>query len=495
MSWSSDVVTVLDAPVSVDPAFCWVPDHHLTYGPEVTDFSDMIGRPVDAEQSLVFDAMYAVDRRGVLVCFEFGLICARQNLKTYCFENAQLYDLFQMHEPLSVWTAHEFDTSEESFRSIDEVIEANASLSRRVLKVDRSPGKQQIHLKSGSRLKFKARRAASGRGLSGDRVTGDEAFALDTKQMGSLLPVMSARPNPQIRYGSSAGMDYSAFLRSVRDRGRRGGAESLGYIEFCAPEDSCVVESCDHNIGREGCALDDPEMWRLANPALDRRIQRRAVRAEREALALEPEEFARERLGWWSVPGVASMPYSPKAWADLAEPGSLPRPGVVPWFALDVSPLRRHAAIAGCATREDGLAHVDVHEYADTPASVAKIVDTAIALCDKHGAELVVLSDGAAASLIPDLEEAGVKVRKYSANDYAAACGLFADGITGKELHHIGKREELNDAIAVARKRERDGVWTLTRKGGDIAPLVACLLAYHAWAVDNNDYDVSSSIY
>jgi hypothetical protein len=194
-------------------------------------------------------------------------------------------------------------------------------------------------------------------------------------------------------------------------------------------------------------------------------------------------------MGWWEDPILGEKPYDAKAWAALTDLNSLPAADAKPLFGLDVNPDRTRSAIGGCASRLDGLAHVELQEY---QAGTKHIVKAAKALHDKHDAEFVVLADGAAKSLIPDLEEEGITVRKYSSMDFADACGRYKDGITDELLRHIGQ-DELADAIEAARKKERDGVWTLTRKGGDIAPLVACLLPFHAWLIDNNDYDLMES--
>jgi hypothetical protein len=300
--------------------------------------------------------------------------------------------------------------------------------------------------------------------------------------MGALLPTLSARPNPQVRYASSAGLEDSEILRGVRDRGRKGGDPSLGYIEWCAPEDACGTESCDHSLGREACALDDPEMWRRANPAMDRRISQVNIAAERRALATEPEEFARERLGWWSNPGAASMPYKPDAWRKLVDLASRRAEDAVPVFCIDVNPVRSRSAIAYAGHRDDGLVHV---ELADYRPGTGWVVKRAVELWGKFKSPFYVLSDGAAASLIPDLEDAGVKVETYTSGDFMAACGLFGDAITEGLLRHIDQ-DEVADAILMARKREREGAWTLARKGGDIAPLVAHVVAYHALVADRS---------
>ncbi len=459
----------------------------------MTDAAELaaeVGLVLDPEQRLILEAMLARDAVTKRPVFEACVVEPRQNGKTWALMAAVLYDLIIAEDKLIVWSAHEFPTAMRSFKDFKNLIEASDLLSSRVHKVNNANGDEGFEFRGGQELRFRARTKAGGRGLAGDKVILDEAFALEDTHMGALLPILRTRKAAQVRYASSAGLPKSAVLRGLRDRGRAGGDPSLAYVEWCAPED-CAADGCDHARGVAGCACDNEAHWLSSNPSLRYRRDDWVEQIRNERRAIPPEEFAREIMGWWDDPQVGERPYDSTAWAALAEHASLPREGAVPVFALDVNPNRSRAVIGGCAGRVDGLAHVELQEY---QSGTGGIVAAARALCDKHGAELVVLADGAAASLIPDLTEAGVKVRKYSTVDFAAACGLFGDGITGGLLRHIGQ-DELTDAIAVARKRERDGVWTLTRKGGDIAPLVACLLAYHAWSIDNNDYDVSASIF
>ncbi len=53
-----------------------------------------------------------------------------------------------------------------------------APLARRVKKISYGNGEEAIELQTGQRLIFKARTKTGGRGLSGDKVVLDEAFAL-----------------------------------------------------------------------------------------------------------------------------------------------------------------------------------------------------------------------------------------------------------------------------------------------------------------------------
>jgi len=360
---------------------------------------------------------------------------------------------------------------------MDQLIGGCDYLSRRVKNVYRGNGDESIELLSGSRLVFKTRTKGGGRGLTGDKVVLDEAFALQPMHMGALLPTLSARPNPQVVYGSSAGLATSEVLRGIRDRGRAGNDPRLAYLEWCAPEGSCASETCDHKLETPGCALDDPANWQRANTALGRRMTFEYVAAERRAMP--PLEFARERLGWWDAPLVGEIAITSAKWATLREPGSQPTGRLA--FSVDMAPDRGSAAIGVCGKNAAGLAHVEVVDYRD---GVDWVVARAVEVCRKANVRSICLdSAGPVASLIPDLEAAGLEVDKLTVRDMTAACGgLYDDAMsTPARLVHIGQ-PALDDAIAGGVKQPSGDAWKWSRKNpsSDICPLVAVTIARYS---------------
>lgn len=479
----------------VKPAYANFPDRIETFGPEVCDLATLAGFPPDPEQELALDAMFALDpvrrtREGyrATAAFEFAVICARQNMKTGLFKMAALGWLFVTEQRLIVWSAHEMKTTKEAFLDLTILIENCPALSKRLAPgpsngIYRGNGDESIELASGQRVMFKARTNAGGKGLTGDKVILDEAFALKPSHMGSLLPTLSARPDPQVVYGSSAGYAESAVLRGIRDRGRPGGSKSLAYLEFCAPENVCTDENCSHALDVDGCAADDMDYIRMANPALGRRITEDYVRAERDALP--PEEFVRERLGWWDKPDIGGEPLiKAEQWLDLTDANSEPIDPVA--FGVYVNISRSTAAIAVAGRRADGRFHVGVvpavrDRQIDTLPGTGWIAERVKELFDQW-APCAVVIDGhsAAASLITTIEEFGVPVVNTNATDMAKACGVFYDAVTEKNIHHRGA-QPLTRAVTSAKKRDLVDAWAWDRKdrSSDITQLVAVTLALH----------------
>lgn len=482
----------VDAPDIVAPAFMWVPGRGRgsEAASDAVELAAQAGLFLDPEQLLILQVAMAEQDDGRPV-FETCVVEARQNGKTWGLMAAALYDLFIAENQLVVWTAHEFSTAMRTFKDFKMLILNSDFLSSRVLKVNNANGDEGFEFRSGAELKFRARTKAGGRGIAGDKVFLDEAFALDDAHMGALLPILTTRRDAQVRYASSAGLAKSEILRGLRDRGRSGGDPSLAYVEWTATG-ACAVETCSHARGADGCMLDDREQWRQANPGVARRREDWADHIAAERRTLPPLEFARERLTLWDDPDAAVLPYPPKKWGELVDPASRRAEDATPSFCVDTNPIRTHTAIAWAAKAVDGHTHVEVVEYEPHGPWVLERVKDLQA--KNSNAEFVILKDGQAASLIPDLEDAGVTVVTYQLADFRAACGEFVDAIDDRTIRHVNQ-EPVNDAVLMARKRESEGAWTLARKGGDISPLVAVVCAYHRHAVTDVDYDVLQSIF
>lgn len=468
----------------VQPAHLWVPEHLSSAGGEVADLAASAGLNLDPEQRLALDVIFAEQAGGRWAAFEAAIIAQRQNLKTHVFKAVALGGLYLLGEELVTWTAHEFNTAMEAYRDVREIVEGTPHLSKRVEKFNDANGEEGIEFHGGQRLRFRARTKTGGRGITGNRVILDEAFALQASHMGSLMPTMSAQSitgNPQLIYGSSAGLLSSAVLRSVRDRGRAGGDPSLAYIEWAAPEGGCEVEECDHRQDRPGCALDDVERWGQANPAMGRRISVEFIAGERRSLP--PAEFARERLGWWEDPPTVEDDEEAAAlWAACADPGAVLADPVV--FAFDAAPGLSSASIGSCG------GPVEVVEH-DRGAGwlVARLVE----LNRSHRpAAIGVDPAGPAGAFIADLEQAGLRVRSkqhpqgrlvlLDGREAVQACGAFHADVLDGELTHRDQ-DVLNIAYLGAGRRKVGDAWKWSRRDStvDISPLVAVTVARSLW--------------
>lgn len=477
----------------VEPAFRTFPPFVKTLGPEVADICALADYTPDEDQADALDLAFALNAANKSVAFEVAMVACRQNIKTAFFKMCALGWLFVTDQHRIVWSAHEFDTAKESHGELAGLIENCPPLHRRVKSILYGNGDQSITLKSGARLVFKARTRTGGRGLSGDKTVLDEAFALQPAHMGALMPIMSARSifgDPQVFYGSSAGLEASEVLRGVRDRGRAGNDPSLVYVEYTddLPGD-CQEPSCDHRINREGCRLDDEARWARANPALGRRISVEHIRKERRAMP--PEEFARERLGWWDEDPHAGGAFPDGVWELAKTDAQFDQRPVT--FAVEVAPDRDWASIGACGTTLDGKMLVDVIDYRPETGWIgARLTE----LVENHGTVgLIVQKSSPAGSLIPDLLARRVQITEVQTQEYAQACGSFYDAVVSKELGHLNQ-PELNVSVRGVRSRAAGdaSAWDRRKSGLDISPLVAVTLA--AWGHKAHaPLDILNSVY
>lgn len=477
------VVSVDAAPSVVPAAFATGPTVKATDGGVVGDLCRLVGFDPDPEQQLVLDALFAYRDDGSCAAFETAVIAPRQNLKTGLAKQAVLGWLFVTGERLVVWSAHEFRTAQEAFRDFTELIESSPDLEREVKAIYRGNGDEAIETVDGARLIFKARTKGGGRGLTGDKVVLDEAFALRPVHMGSLLPTLAARRDPQVLYASSAGMVDSEVLRSIRDRGRSGTDPRLAYFEWADLDtEGCATEGCDHHLGATGCALDDPARWAKANPALGRRIDLDTLTAFRQAMP--PEEFAREFLGWWDEPVAADDANTAAEWVGATTQDA---PTGVLALAADVAPAHTFASVVVCG---DG-----VLEVVERRRGASWLPERLAELVTKHDiAQVVIDPAGPIGSLIPELERAEIPLLMLGGRDAVNACTGVEVAIRDGEVRHRGEPELLN-AVGGARRRKVGDGWKWTRVDStiDISPLVAATYAWWGWQLRANepiDYDI-----
>lgn len=212
-----------------EPRYLLVPPGELTRGPEAVELAASAGLILDPWQELVLDGGLAETPDGYWVANEVGLLVPRQNGKGGILEARELAGLFLFDEQLILHSAHEFKTASEAFRRLLSLVQNTPDLDRRVNRVRTSHGDEGIELIGGQRIRFVARSTGSGRGFSGDCIILDEAYNLSAAGMSAMLPTLSARPNPQIWYTSSAPLprQESDTLRRLCKRGRDGAREAM----------------------------------------------------------------------------------------------------------------------------------------------------------------------------------------------------------------------------------------------------------------------------
>lgn len=290
----------------------------------------------------------------------------------------------------------------------------------------------------------------------------------------ALLPVVSARENPQVWYTGSAvdqeSHEHGVVFSRVRDRALRGDDPRLAYFEW-----SLDAESPDEVDGE---VATDPAVWAEANPALGIRIDRDHIGAEQRSM--DRRSFAVERLGvgdWPAVDGSDDSMISLEEWSALVDERSGISGAVC--FAIDVSPDRSWTTISAAGRRDDDLFHVEV---VDRRRGTGWVVPRCVELRHHHDVDLFVLDAvGPAAALLEPLAEAGIEVETITTTEHARSCGLLFDSVRQGTVRHLGTGE-IEAAIRGAAVRPLGDAWAWSRKNSrvDITSLVSVTQALGA---------------
>lgn len=463
------------------PRIMHAPPALTSGGSEAVDLAGEAGLLLDPWQQLVLDTAMREDPYGKWVAMEVGLCVPRQNGKGAILTARHLVGLYLLHEYI-VHTAHQFETSLDAFRRLVEAIESNPVLLRKVAKIYLSHGEEGIRLKTGGRIKFKTRTKSGGRGLSGDLVVLDEAMILTETSMGTLMPLLSSRANPQLWYtGSAVDLDIhdaGYVFGGVRARGLKGNDPSLVYMEW----------SCE-----EGADPRDPREIARSNPAYGIRISPEYVVKEFAALRALGNTYAVERMGvgnWPKPEELVQLAIDSHRWKLLGVRSTLDELVTKSvCLAVDMTPDMKWVTIAAAVLRTDGRVHVEIgyHRAPVTREVVAAVVGLVSRL---DPCAVVIDRQSPAMSLVPELREAKIEPELTNAPQMVQACVGLSTAVADGEVRHTGD-PLLQDAVDGAQKRDVGTVgWAFSRIGAAvISPLVAAALA--RWGLKTYDVVVN----
>lgn len=474
-----------------EPRLSSYPPVAQSAGDDAVKLAASAGLILDEWQQSVLRRSLGERPDGKWVTPDVAVVVSRQNGKNAILEARELAGLFLFGERLIIHTAHEMKAARVTFDRVVDLIRSTPSLQKRVKNVAYSKGDEGVELHNGNRLRFMARTGGSGRSFSADTLILDEAYNLPDHVMNALTPTLSARPNPQVWYTSSAVNQlehpHGLTLARVRRRALVGGDPQLAYSEWSGDEAA-------YRLDPQGYAQ-DRQAWAAANPGLGIRIPEEFL--ESQVRRLGPTGFATEHLsvGDWPDEPVGHESVVPGGvWSELVDRMSQPRDPVS--FGLSGAYDQSTATIAVSGRREDGAAHVEVVEQR---RGVGWVVDRMVGLVLQHNPCAVMVDPaGSLGALILPLERALNKVgfydevvRKFTARDYAQACGTFLvaavertdENPMGGLRHQDDSR--LNTALDRASTRPVAGAWVWDDRNsdGDVSALVSVTLALHGLTV------------
>lgn len=455
-------------------------EYKYSHGPEVIDLAEMAGLELDPWQGdLLTDGLGVVDGYDAAgnpaekwAAYEVGVELSRQNGKSVVFEARVLAGLFLFREQTIVYSAHEGETAKKAFERIERLIKNNPELHAEVYKDGRSDGFRRtngqlsITLWTGQQAIFRTRTAGGGRGLSGDCVILDEAQELNDDHIAALMPVMGARPNPQLWYGGSAGTKKSIIQGRLIRRAERQ-AKRLVYWRWALSDEADPA---------------DPRNWARVNPAVGRRMSIEWLESEYDAFS--PEKFGHEHLGQGDYPREEGEDWViPRLrWERALDPESRMVGPVM--FSVGVKWDRTRASIGVAGIREDGRRHLEV--IANAPGTHWTINELSRLTEGHENLGVVIDPHSQANTLVAPLEDAGIKVHLLTTADVTQAFGNMYDGLmedrpAGELPRYVhGGGSILTSSLADAQVRSAGGAtaWRL-HTSADVSPIKAVCDAAH----------------
>jgi len=327
-----------------------------------------------------------------------------------------------------------------------------------VERVHRAQGNEAIVFRTGSRIDVLATTESAGHGKTIDLGVIDEAFAdADDRREQALLPAMATRSHAQILVVSTAGTDGSVYLRRKVDEGRLAAQDQLtsgiAYFEWSA--------DLEHDDP------DDPAVWWSCMPALGHTITEDVIRHARKTMS--DGDFRRSMLNQWTVSTERLIP--PTSWELVCHTDAEPTGDL--FFSVDVNPDRSAASIVVA-----GAGSPNTVEVIDHRPGVSWAVDRVVEVLAQHPrATVTVDGRGPAANLIPQLEQAGVRVVSLAPGEVASACASFFDDVADTKIR-VRRHPGLDAAVAGVTRQVTGDSWRFARKDStDITPLMGAVLA------------------
>lgn len=457
---------------SQEPTARIAPNYQQSDGLKAAKLLRVGGLILDPWQMDILDDWLGKTPSGKWASTTCGGSVPRQNGKTLLLQGRATAGMLMYGEEV-IYTAHLQKTATETFEEMREFFEG-AKIIRHVKEIKTALGREQIILVNGARIKFLARTRNGGRGQHGDLLIIDEAQEIDENAQASFLPAISASLNPQTIYTGTP-PDPTApgiVFRGIRDKALEGKTKRTSWFEYSTDTIGDVSER---------------ERWAASNPALGRRILLSTIESECEQM--DPDTFARERLGWWSpvITQEIEKAIDPEAWAACAS--SNPKPEGKTAYAVKFASDGSEAVLCGAVLPKDGLPRVTLIDRKPAGYGTKWLADW---LLPRSGSACCVVIDGrnGVESLIDRISDTWKykdSIIKVTANDMIAAVSVLTDGLSEKSFTWYAPQDDMNESALSVIKRPIGKGWGFG--GENSAPIEAAALAL--WGVKTSKRDPS----
>ena len=460
---------------SQEPSVRIAPDYRESDGMDAEKVLRIGGMILDPWQRDLLDDWMARDPAGRWACSTCGGSVPRQNGKTAVVNGRAAAGMLLYNEQV-IYTAHLQKTATETFEEMRILFE-HPKIRKYVWEIKTALGREQIILRSGARIKFLARTRTGGRGQHGDLLIVDEAQEMEDSQQASFLPALSASLNPQTIYLGTPPEPNSpgTVFRRIRRQAKEGKTGRTAWFEFSVDEIGDVT---------------DPDRWAATNPALGRRIQFTTIKSEVEQL--DPDTFARERLGWWSPEITQTEDFAIPAAVWDACRSSERKPEGKTAFGVKFSADGSMVSLCGAAVPAEGAARISLIEQKSTSYGTRWLADWLNARYDR--ASCVVIDGRNGADVLVDKISGTWRMKgsviRPTVKEVIASVGTLTDALNERTVTWYEGQPALRDSALTSIKRKIGGGWGF---GGENAtPIEAAALAL--WGAKTSKRDPAAKM-
>lgn len=426
-------------------------------------------------QPHVLDMMLARDGRDKFSAKTMGISIPRQNGKSWVVRARCFYGALNGEKIL--YTCQHGDTSDEMFQELSKPFEdeEEEELHDLLKTVRKTNGQQAIRLTNGGLIRFTTRTDSLARGKTYDVLIYDEAQDLTSSQQAASLPAISAgsKHNPQTIYLGTppSPENKGTVFRDLHDD-VHSGKSGMTWVEWAADE-----------IGD----VHDKSRWYEYNPSLGTLIDIAAVEGECEQM--QPDVFARERLGWWSPTGGVQNPaLDGSKWLACQRDKAQDEGKLA--FGVKFSPDGGTVAISWARAVKGGSSYVELYDVAGAGGGTANISDMLLRNKDDIAAVCIDGKSGASA-LIQRLQDGRFPKKAIITGTPGiaqSAATMLRDEVNAQTLGHI-ESPALDDSAMKSVRRDigHDG-WGFGDGADSIsAPVESASLALYAARTTNRD--------
>jgi hypothetical protein len=207
----------------------------------------------------------------------------------------------------------------------------------------------------------------------------------------------------------------------------------------------------------------------------------------------DPEDIVRTEVLCQWVDTINPV-INPSQWESCKVEGLRLNPESDTWWAIDLSPSRKQAALVASQRLEGDKFQVILLQ---TWHNAANLDDKAMAndvaeWVRKYPVQLVAYSARTASAVAARLAPAGIRVEPIDGLDYAQSCDELLGAISSQRLAHSGQEELTKQCLSAVKLPFGDGGWVMGRKVSNttICGAIASALATHYATMAETSVDI-----